>query len=616
MTTAQQETFEAFYKDARHGLAVQAYALTGDAQAAQKAVRDAMTIAWHHWRKVSRLDSPEEYVRPLTWTRALRRSQARWWSRAKDLDAEAARTLEVLAGLPVPQRRVLLLSALTSLSLDDMARESAIGRAAVERELQGAIAGFTAGRGIAEHEIQGHLEALGTSLVDIRWPRPSIITRAGSARRRSHTVLGVAAAAIALAISGSVVTDAAGVRPALSTKTILESTDRDRDRSPTDQTEVEALPATALVTTDQVTAAFDGEWAQGQTSNNTTGSGLAIPCQAARFADPAAQGALVRSFSRTEAKGKSTVTQTVESSANERAAREAYRTTTDWYAACTAPRVQLLSTHKVRGEISDGLVFSYRDWAGDSTLMVAVSRTGALTTTTAISTPMRRPPAPKALAVLLRDAVAGLCSLPSGGECPGPGPVALATTAALPAGQNPALLGEVDLPPARGVDLPWAGTDPVAAKRNLAATRCDEADFATRFITRAKTRSFVIPGADLPPEFGLTQTVGAMSVARARAFIDRVRNRVATCATDDLGAEVTEVFGDLSKGRELMVWRLTVEVSDERTVTYLMGLARRGSAVTQVTFIPSGSAIMGSEPFIDLARRAQDRLVRIGPLPD
>ena len=80
MRRADQDSFESFYQDVRSGLLVQTYALTGDLHASQKAVRDAMVVAWHHWRKVSRLEDREDYVRPLAWSRALRRSQARWWS--------------------------------------------------------------------------------------------------------------------------------------------------------------------------------------------------------------------------------------------------------------------------------------------------------------------------------------------------------------------------------------------------------------------------------------------------------------------------------------------------------------------------------------------------------
>ena len=52
------------------GLLVQTYALTGDLPASRSAVRDAFVAAWHHWRKVSRLEDPESWVRPHAWQHA------------------------------------------------------------------------------------------------------------------------------------------------------------------------------------------------------------------------------------------------------------------------------------------------------------------------------------------------------------------------------------------------------------------------------------------------------------------------------------------------------------------------------------------------------------------
>ena len=181
------EGFEAFYKDVRGRLLLQTYALTGDLHAAQRAVRDAMVVAWHHWRKVSRLEQPEDYVRPLAWTRAQRRSSARWWARQKDLDAETRATLDALAKLSTTQRKVLLLTHLTALPIDDMSREVGVTRASAERELQTASAQFAVHREVPSTAIRGVLEAIAPALESVRWPRPSIVMRAGSARRaRAH----------------------------------------------------------------------------------------------------------------------------------------------------------------------------------------------------------------------------------------------------------------------------------------------------------------------------------------------------------------------------------------------------------------------------------------------
>jgi hypothetical protein len=130
--------------------------------------------------------------------------------------------------------------------------------------------------------------------------------------------------------------------------------------------------------------------------------------------------------------------------------------------------------------------------------------------------------------------------------------------------------------------------------------------------SRGETRSFLVPGADLPPEFGLTQTVGALPRKQAEAFVAGVRKKLTSCPDRDLATEVDEVRELREGDRELIVWRLTVEVSDERSVTYLMGILRNGTAVSQLTFVRADGVVMGGEPFVALAMRAQDRLARLG----
>jgi hypothetical protein len=565
-----------------------------------------MVVGWHHWRKVSRLDDREEYVRPLAWTRALRRSQARWWSRMKGLDPDVAAILDALAKLPVGQRRVLLLSHLTALPLESIAREVGVSRAVAERDLQTATAQVTTGLGIQAHAIRPALDLLRAQVDEVRWPRPSIITRAGSARRRSHTAFGVAAVIAALAASGTVATDAAGVRPSLQTKGVLEGVEPDAPAPPgRPEPDVLQLTPESLLTADQVATALDGQWSQGSTSGNTTGDGLAFTCQAGRYADPAGLAALLRTFKQDDA----SVGQYVEVSADEDAGKETFRTTARWYAGCTSPRVQLLSTQQVKDVGDDAMLFVLRDWTDPSSAqVVGVARTGRVTTTTSLTRPGARVPPVEASAALLAQAVDDLCGLPGGSGCSET--PRLEDAPPMATGPEPSMLSEVDLPPVTEVELPWVGTEPVAADTNLAATRCEEADFSS--FSRGTTRSFLVPGADLPPEFGLTQTVAALPRKQATRFVERVRDRLATCPDRDLGTEVFRVANTVDGERELTVWRLTVEVSEERSVTYLMGIIRHGTAVAQLTFVPADGVVMGGEPFVALAMRAQDRLVRLG----
>jgi DNA-directed RNA polymerase specialized sigma24 family protein len=612
MNRQDQDSFEAFYKDVRSGLLVQTYALTGDLHASQKAVRDAMVVAWHHWRKVSRLEDREDYVRPLAWSRALRRSQARWWSRMKGLDPEVAATLDALAKLPVTQRRVLLLSHLTSLPLEGISREVGISRTTAERELQSAAAQFAVNRNVESTGIRPVLEVLRTQIDEVRWPRPSIITRAGSARRRSHTTFGAALAVAVVVVSGSVVTDAAGVRPSLDTKGVLEGVQPDPPPPTTrPDPEVPQLTAEALLTADLVGGALTGVWTQGKTSGNTEGDGLVFACQGGRYADPAGLAALVRTFKPEDAEDATTVGQSVEVSADDDAGRTTYRTTAGWYAGCASPRMQLLSTQRVKGVGDEAMVFVLRDWNDPTTAqVVGVARSGAVTTTTSITRPGARDPETEPGAALLASAVDGLCGLPGGGTCADT--PKLKAVPPMATGTSAALLSEVDLPPVTKVTQPWVGTPPEEATTNLAATRCDESDFAGDGFSRGETRSFLVPGANLPPEFGLTQTVGALPRNQAEAFVAGVRRRLTSCPDRDLATQVDEVEQMSEGDRDLTVWRLTVEISDERSVTYLMGILRNGTAVSQLTFVPADGVVMGGEPFIALAMRAQERLARLG----
>jgi DNA-directed RNA polymerase specialized sigma24 family protein len=617
-TSRSPEGFEAFYKDVRGRLLLQSYALTGDLTASERAVRDALVIAWHHWRKVSRLDEPEDYIRPLAWTRAQRRSTARWWARQKDLAPDVSDTFDALGKLSTTQRKVLLLTHLTSLPMDRMAREVGVTRVTAERELQTATAQFAVHRDIQSTTVRPVLEALAPPVDSVRWPRPSILMRAGSARRRAHTAVGAVAAVAAVLVSGSLVTDAAGVRPELDSKGILDgastSAPRLPDKAPPPP---DPLSPDALLGVDQVTAAFPGQWTEGTTSRNTDGDGLVFTCQGGRYADMHGIGALVRTFAGTaprKPKGAAAPTagQSAEASAGPEAAARTYATTVGWYAGCASPRVQLIGTHRVDGVGDEATLLVLRSWADPvTTQVVGVARTGGLTTTvvdtrTGITEPTKEPDLGPS-AGLLATAVTGLCTLPDAGACATT--PAVRNSSPVPVGRHPSLLIEADLPPVPGVDQPWAGTQPRKAKENIAATRCDDADFSGPEFTKAMTRSFVIPAAvDLPPEFGLAETAGALPRKEAQSFVDDIRDKLKACPDNDLGTDVVRLAQEETGPRDLSVWRLTVEVSEKRSVTYLMAVVREGNAVAQLTFVPSGETSIGPDAFLVLAHRAQERL--------
>ncbi len=124
------------------------------------------------------------------------------------------------------------------------------------------------------------------------------------------------------------------------------------------------------------------------------------------------------------------------------------------------------------------------------------------------------------------------------------------------------------------------------------------------------TRTFLVPDAKLPDSFGLTETVGTLPEAKAKAFVAEIRDRLGSCGKgkDQMGTTVERVRHVESDDHDLSVWRVTTEISDDKSVDFLMGVVRDGTAVGQVGFVPDGSTTMTPDAFGNLVQRALDRL--------
>ena len=600
------DEFDQFYKDVRGRLLLLTYLLTGDLPASRNAVRDAFVATWHHWRKVAKLEDPEAWTRVRACGRAQRRHTAKLWHREKGLDPEVRATLEALGKLPMAQRRVLLLTHLTRTSLAEIAREVGLPRNDTERELQTATAQFSVAREVPTTGIRGVLEQVGPHLETGRWPRATIVRRAGAARRRTHTVVGVIATVAALVVTGTLVSDATGVRPTLTGDRVDAA-----EPSGTPTPEPPDLPESALLAATQVDRSTPGtRWVTVRTHDNTGGSGLVMACQGARFADAHGTAALVRDF-EPEQRKRADTTQTVQAaqaSATERAAKRGYETSLEWFASCDDERALLVDTRPVTGVGDAAMLFTVRTFEGEgSTLVAGVARTGLYTTTTFSRFPAGEQPSPAKSARLLGEAVTGLCSLEDAGAC-APTPQ-VGETRLVPASSVPALLAEVDLPAVTGVSDPWVGTEPRVAKANAAATTCDQTDFSTKPISNNITRTFLVPDAGLPDQFGLTETVGSLPTAKqAAAFVARIRGELARCSDKSMGTEVTPVKQVDDKVHDLAVWHVTTEISDKDSVDYLMGVVRVGTSVAQIGFVPAPEVTFAQGDFLWVVERALARL--------
>ena len=617
------ETFDAYYVETRTRLLHEAYALTGDAPAARAAVRDAFVLAWHRWRKVGQLEDRDGYVRPIALGRARRRHTARIWHRDKSLDPEVRSTLEALSKLTSRQRELLVLNGISALSLGEVARTVGLPRVDAERELQTATSQFSLHRDVPTTDIPRLLHALTGPLEDIRWPRATVIRRAGAARRRTHTVIGAALATAALVASGSLVATGAGAEPTSLREE--KTTPGVTVHAPVDDPGAEMISADSLLSPAQLSRFGPGlDWTETATTDNLDGDGLLAPCQRERFADPDGVTALARTWDGTETraekkksgKGKrevtdvrSTAVQMVEMSRSERQAAQAFETASLWYAGCIDPRTQLIGTRAVKRVGDEARTFRLRSWGKEpAELTVGTARSGSLVVTQVVRN-RGRAASDKAVLTGLAAAVNGVCGSEGAGACAGRARDRV--TPPLGIGTPPGLLSVVDLPPVAAVRGPWVGTEPERARNNYAATRCDRTTFQGKGISKALTRTFLFPETPNANQLGLTQTVGAMEPARAGTFVDQVRDRIRQCGRANLGTEVTELASSSSKSGDLSVWALTFEINDRQSFPFLMAIARDGGAVSQLGFAPDRNMTMSRADFVALARRVTERL---GPL--
>ncbi|TYL51917.1 hypothetical protein FXB39_05750 [Nocardioides sp. BGMRC 2183] len=612
--------FDAFYKETRDRLLLQTFALTGDLNASRSAVRDAFVVAWHHWRKLSRSELAEAQVRPRAWRNASRRTTAKPWGRSKNLDATSRATLAALSALTHRQRSALILTQLAAVNLPDMAREIGLPVESAERELQAGAARFATQPDVPE-DVSIHTALAGLARVteSASWPRATIIRRAGAARHRAHTVVGVTAALTVFLGAGVAVGDAAGVRPTLDRAPLPEAAS---SQAPTAQVQ---LPDTALLTQEDVQAGLAGRpWTQGRTSDNSTGNGLVHHCQGSRYADPRGVAAWARIFRLTDTPRR--FAQTAEASTNRRAAHRAYQRALGWFSACIPPdgtdvtklpHTQLLSTAESADLGDEAAVFLLQATEPTAAHLVGVARTGSFVTITSMDTDV---PAARAdrqgVTNLLGTAVNRLCDLADGGKC-APSAPRLDDVSPYPVPRSSALLSTIDLPPVGAEYGFLVGT----AARQVTANRGQARVLGCNTVTLQRSydgarvkhnvfRNFVFVEGDLPTTVGLTQVAGSLPPARAQGFVAQLRRQIAACPESDAsaGTEVTELVREDDAGSSLTAWRMETALPGDNSVQYDVAVVRVGTAVAELIYVGADGAQMTDADFVALARRASERL--------
>jgi DNA-directed RNA polymerase specialized sigma24 family protein len=607
------DQFDDFYKSARDRLLMQTYALTGDLPAARAGVRDAFVEAAHHWRKVTHSGSdPEDWIRPVAWRNAVRKHSARIWHKDKALDESLAATFEALGQLSLQQRKVLLLRHLVRLHLTDIAREVGQSQRVVQQELDEATERFETHRGERVTALPTLLVGLTQRGEGTQLPRPTIIRRAGTARRRVHTVVGIAAAMAVLGGAGIVVTQDDGDAASLAGERLIGSPTPGPAKASVPQPKLESDHLLEAEQVDRL--APSNSWGTPTTSSNTDEKTAALPCRQSRFADALAKASLVRTFpgKSTKKKPAATVIQISELSASETAAESGFTRTVDWYAGCADPRVQLISTQSVRGVGDEAMIFALRSWRSPvTTYSVGIARTGRVTTTTFGKLPGDGSAAMGPMSFVLSASINRLCGEPGTGTCAGSPKIRQIPP--LPVGEVPAMLAEIDLPQVKGVGFGWSGTPPKKALLNDAKTGCDDTRFDKAPMKNNFTRTFLVDKrAKLDPLFGITETIGTLPSSRAaKKFVSGIRGRMSKCEDDVLSIEVTAGLDKPGAKQELAVWSLETELKNGKIVGSMMGIIRKGRAIAQVGFYSAPRASLTKADFEALVKRALDRLGRL-----
>ncbi len=595
-------SFDDFYLGSRRRLVLETYALTGDLSAARSAAGDAFVAARHHWSKVGRLPDPEEWVRPRAWAMAQRRHVARLWHREKGLTDEQRTVLSALHHLPDQQRKVLLLTHLAGMSVEEVGRELGETPAQVEHVRALATRSFCrrtecSPADAADDGVLAAIESLAPIAEAAALPQPVTIHRGGKRRRRLHAVTGVAALLGLTLVCGTFVVRGGVEQPAAATP-------QERQRPVTEAMMLSPLQAKNLAPNER--------WQLLETSDNTSGSGINTVCQDTRFADPRGQGAFVRMYTATGGPRRHLI-QTIEVSRSPEASATAYRTVLGWFAGCSEARLQLLSAYRVTGLGDEAQMLKLRIPGGvGRTYVVGLARTGSLTVSTVLETMNGRPVAVRRAVDALTAALQNVCDTDPSGPCP----VSVTAAPVLPprSGETPGTLAAADLPVVGRINRPWVGTQPVPARPNIAATTCDKTNFRKAGAPGALTRTFLIPQARLSKRFGITETYGAFATpARARALVRSVSAAMASCEKRDLGAEVSSGAAqpDGYRGSEYALWRLDSEIDETSSVGFWMGVARVGRYVAQVNFTPVGGNDIDEVTFQALIARARDRLFEL-----
>jgi hypothetical protein len=585
------DEFDHFYSSTSGTTLRATYAICGDRNVAVEATVDAYRHAWRDWNKI-RHHAPDAWVRTEAWRlTALSRSTHPLRQRhEEDSDREL---LAALARLRVDDRRLIALLTLGAVDLEDACHEVGVPAQQGAESVTTALVGLESALGQPLEQLEERMHRLSRVTRTLILPAAGVVRHRAQLGRRRNTIALVAGAVI-VALGGGVISAA-------------ESSDAERHRIGDTMVDpvllAQKMGPDDLLRSSQVTRLdHDAKWRVLGTNDDLGEKTPYATCPPRRFADPDAVRALVRTFQA--GKGEERVAQAVEVSRNSDDAMASFRRQEQWYADCRLPGVQLIGAWTVRRADPDFRLLQLASHQNpEQTFTVGLGVTGNVVTTLVHRSEGNDAPDPWAFASVLNDAVGKVCEF-GGRRCEAG--LALRRTSPPATRRSPEFLAIADLPPVGDAIGVWTGvaTDP---KSHRDAAVCDKADFSGSHPTsRAYVQSEI---ADIPKEFGVTETVGRFSNEDdADEFIDRVEANLFDCPDDNLAAQVDQSYAIDEGPLDGTSWRVRLDLPDGGEAQYRTAAVRNGLTVAQVTATPAGKYEISRQDFQSLVERAGERL--------
>ncbi len=146
--------FDEFFRATWPRLFRTAYAVTGDVASAEDALQSAYAKSYASWRRVSRVEHPEAYVRRIVVNEILGTRRRGWWQRERPHDSleppgrvaspelgvvEHVAVWTAVRGLPPRQRAVIVLRYYEDLSEEQIADVLGCSRGTVKSQASAAL---------------------------------------------------------------------------------------------------------------------------------------------------------------------------------------------------------------------------------------------------------------------------------------------------------------------------------------------------------------------------------------------------------------------------------------------------------------------------------------------